>query len=130
MNAPLNAKHLANPTTSKVQGRTAPDHDVAQALSKRLARETRGEVLWSAADKGRYSTDASIYQITPVGVLVPKTLEDVRIALDICRELRVPIVPRGGGTSQCGQTVGVGLVIDYSKHINKIAAPDLVAQTV
>ena len=72
-------------------------------------------MLFSPADRGRYATDASIYQVMPVGVFVPRSSDDVKLALDICRDLRVPIVPRGGGTSQCGQTVGAGLVIDHSQ---------------
>ena len=69
-------------------------------LAARLRRETRGEVLFSRADRGRYATDASIYQIEPVGVLVPRTIEDVATAMTIARESEVPILPRGGGTSQ------------------------------
>ena len=130
MNAPLSAQQLGTQSDSPNFGLNAPDHDVAQLLGRRLRADTQGEVLWSAADKGRYSTDASIYQVMPVGVLVPKTLDDVRAALDICRDLQVPIVPRGGGTSQCGQTVGVGLVIDYSKYINKVSNIDVLRQTV
>ena len=87
-------------------------NEVAGKLASRLAQETQGEALFSSADRGRYATDASIYQQMPVGVFVPRTTADVKTALDICRDLHVPIVPRGGGTSQCGQTVGAGLVID------------------
>jgi len=84
------------------------------ALAARLRREIRGEVLFDAASRGRYSTDASIYQIEPVGVVVPQSEEDARIAIEIAVEQGVPILPRGGGTSQCGQTVGAALVIDNS----------------
>jgi FAD/FMN-containing dehydrogenase/Fe-S oxidoreductase len=100
-------------------------NEVAGLLAKRLRSDTRGEVLFSAADRGRYATDASIYQEMPVGVFVPRDEADVRVALDICRDLGVPIVPRGGGTSQCGQTVGAGLVIDHSKHMRKIMSVDV-----
>jgi FAD/FMN-containing dehydrogenase/Fe-S oxidoreductase len=99
------------------------------ALAARLAREIRGEVLFDAASRGRYSTDASIYQIEPVGVVVPQTEEDARIAIQIAAELGVPILPRGGGTSQCGQTVGAALVIDNSKYLNQIIAFDKDART-
>ncbi len=125
MNAPLSAKHLSRPSTE-----VPVDNDVAQLLGRRLKAETQAQVLWSAADRGRYATDASIYQVMPTGVLVPRSTQDVQVALDICRDLNVPIVPRGGGTSQCGQTVGVGLVIDFSKHINKIGQLDLKGGTV
>jgi FAD/FMN-containing dehydrogenase/Fe-S oxidoreductase len=89
-------------------------------LADRLRRETRGEVLFSAGDRGRYATDASIYQMEPIGVLVPRTAEDVAAAMAICREEGVPVLPRGGGTSQCGQTVNRALVIDCTKHLRRV----------
>ena len=101
-------------------------NEVAGRLAERLTSQTKGEVLFSAADRGRYATDASIYQAMPVGVFVPRSSADVTLALEICRDLGVPIVARGGGTSQCGQTVGAGLVIDYSKHVRHILALSLI----
>ncbi|MFN3565430.1 MAG: FAD-binding and (Fe-S)-binding domain-containing protein [Burkholderiaceae bacterium] len=99
-------------------------------LAHRLRRAVRGEVLFDAASRGRYSTDASIYQVEPIGVLIPRDEDDLRAALDICRELKVPILPRGGGSSQCGQTVGRALVIDCSKHLDRVIAFDKDAATV
>ena len=99
-------------------------------LATRLRSAVQGEVLFDRASRGRYSTDASIYQVEPVGVMIPKTQEDVRAAIDICRELRVPMLPRGAGSSQCGQTVGAALVIDHSKHLNSVVSFDKDAQTV
>src|SRR5687768_9549882 len=90
------------------------------ALAARLKREIRVEVLFDAASRGRYATDASIYQIEPVGVVVPETEEDATTALRIALEAGVPVLPRGAGTSQCGQTVGEALVIDVSKHLNRV----------
>jgi FAD/FMN-containing dehydrogenase/Fe-S oxidoreductase len=107
--------------------------DIAHALgglAQRLRREIRGEVLFDAGSRGRYSTDASIYQIEPLGVAVPRDEDDARIALQIAREAGVPVLPRGGGTSQCGQTVGAALVLDLSKHLNGIVAFDKEARTV
>ena len=95
-----------------------------RVLADRLKREIEGDVLFDAASRGRYSTDASIYQIEPVGVVVPKTLADVEIAHQMAREAGVPLLPRGGGTSQSGQTVGRALVIDYSKHVNRLLETD------
>lgn len=120
MNAPLplNVTQAATRETYETVARAS--NEVAGRLAARLATETRGEVLFSAADRGRYATDASIYQAMPVGVFVPREATDVRLAIDICRDLGVPIVPRGGGTSQCGQTVGAGLVIDHSKYMRNI----------
>ena len=85
--------------------------DTSVALAARLRAHTRGEVLFDAAARGRYATDASIYQVMPVGVFVPTDDADVRTAIQIARELTVPLLPRGAGTSQCGQTVGACLVI-------------------
>ena len=98
-------------------------------LQSRLRTQIQGEVLFDAASRGRYATDASIYQQMPVGVLVPKTAEDVATALAIARELKVPLLPRGGGTSQCGQTTGAALVIDFSKHLRRLLAFDKGAMT-
>ncbi|MBR0653832.1 FAD-binding protein [Roseomonas arctica] len=89
-------------------------------LANRLRAETEGEVLFSAADRGRYATDASIYQIEPLGVLVPRTTADVEAAMAICREGGIAVLPRGGGTSQCGQTVNQALVIDCTKYLRNV----------
>ncbi len=104
---------------------TQPLNEVCEALARRLRSDTQGEVLFDAASCGRYATDASIYQVMPVGVLVPKTERDVATAIDIARELKVPVLARGGGTSQCGQTVGAALVIDYSKHLRNVLEVDV-----
>jgi FAD/FMN-containing dehydrogenase/Fe-S oxidoreductase len=101
-----------------------------QELASRLRRGTTGEVLFDRASRGRYSTDASIYQVEPVGVFVPRTEDDVAQALAIAREARVPVLARGAGTSQCGQTVGAALVLDNSKYLNRVVAFDKDAMTV
>ena len=89
-------------------------------LAKRLRQETSGEVMTDSASRGRYATDASIYQAMPVAVFVPKTAEDIATAIQIAAELGVPVLPRGGGTSQCGQTTGAALVIDNTKYFRNI----------
>jgi FAD/FMN-containing dehydrogenase/Fe-S oxidoreductase len=98
-------------------------------LQDRLRRETQGEVMFDAASRGRYATDASIYQQMPLGVFVPSTPDDVATALAIARDLKVPLLPRGGGTSQCGQTTGAALVIDNTKHLRRLLAFDKEAMT-
>src|ERR1700752_351181 len=98
----------------------ATKHPVSHRLAERLRKELEGEVLFDAFSRGRYSTDASHYQIDPVGVVVPRTDDDVRAALAIAREEGGPLLPRGGATSQSGQTVGRALVIDFSKHLNRL----------
>ena len=90
------------------------------ALAARLRREIEGEVLFDAFTRGRYSTDASHYQIEPIGVVVPRNEQDIRRAIQIAADAGIPVLPRGAGTSQCGQTIGEALVIDVSKHLNQI----------
>ena len=93
-------------------------------LAQRLVKELRGEVLFDAASRGRYATDASIYQIEPLGVVVPAHVDDIFATIAIAREEGVPVLPRGGGTSQCGQTVGRCLVVDTSKHLRRMLSFD------
>ncbi len=100
------------------------------ALAARLKRELDGDVLFDACARGRYSTDASIYQIEPIGVVVPRTDEDIARAIRIAAEHGVPVLPRGGGTSQIGQTVGEALVVDTSKYLNNVIAFDAAARRV
>src|SRR3954470_23257366 len=109
---------------------TTPRPSADPPLATRLKREMRGEVLFDAASRGRYSTDASIYQIEPVGVVIPETPEDAVTAFRIAIDAGVPVLPRGAGTSQCGQTVGAALVIDVSKRLNRVLDFDKDARTV
>ena len=96
----------------------APDLSALQcALGSRLQSDR--------FSRGRYATDASIYQMVPHGVVVPETVDDVRVALDFARDTGLAVLPRGGGTSQCGQTVNHALVIDNTKHLNRILSLDV-----
>ena len=85
------------------------------AFASSLQRETSAEVLFDDFSRGLYSTDASIYQIMPLGVVVPKTEEDVRATLNIAYENGISVTMRGAGTSQCGQTVGEGIIVMLAK---------------
>ena len=98
-------------------------------LQERLTRELEGDVLFDAFSRGRYSTDASIYQIEPIGVVVPRHERDALRALEIAADAGVAILPRGAGTSQCGQAVGAALVIDNSRHLNRLIELDVAART-
>ena len=98
-------------------------------LAARLARETEAELLFALADRGRYATDASIYQVEPIGAIVPRTIADVAAALEIARDAGAPVLARGGGTSQCGQTVNRALVIDCSKYLRRVLHIDAAART-
>ena len=94
--------------------------DIPPIPLSELKNITNGEFYDDEFSKGRYSTDASIYQIEPLGVFIPKDKEDVLKAINFCLKNNISILPRGGGTSQCGQTVNKSLVIDNSKYFNKI----------
>jgi len=94
------------------------------ALADRLRRECDAEVLFDRASRGRYSTDASIYQVEPIGIVVPRTEDAARAAIAIAAEDGVPILPRGAGSSQCGQAVGAALVIDHTKYLRRILVVD------
>ncbi len=101
----------------------------ASSLQARLAREIEGDVLFDAFTRGRYSTDASIYQIEPIGVVVPRHERDALRALEIAADAGVAILPRGAGTSQCGQAVGAALIIDNSKYLKRILELDVAGRT-
>lgn len=106
-----------------------PHEAVNHRLAERLSLEIEGDVFADPFSRGRYATDASLYQITPAAVVVPKRADDVAAAMAIAREEGVPVLGRGGGTSQSGQTVGSGLVIDFTKHLNAIIETDFEART-
>lgn len=101
----------------------------ASSLERRLRADMTGDVLFDGFSRGRYATDASFYQIVPSGVVVPKTMDEALRALAIARDEGVKVTPRGGGTSQCGQTVNDGLVVDLSKHLNRILSLDVAGRT-
>jgi FAD/FMN-containing dehydrogenase/Fe-S oxidoreductase len=94
-------------------------------LEQRLRSNITGGVFFDAFNRGRYATDASFYQMMPTGVVIPRTMDEALRALAIARDEGVIVTPRGGGTSQCGQTVNNGLVIDVSRHLNKIISLDV-----
>jgi FAD/FMN-containing dehydrogenase/Fe-S oxidoreductase len=94
-------------------------------LERRLKAELSGDVQFDRFSRGRYATDASHYQIMPVGVVAPRTIEEAERAIGIARSEGVSVLARGGGTSQAGQTVGEGLVVDCSKYLTRILDLDL-----
>ncbi|WP_407179441.1 FAD-binding and (Fe-S)-binding domain-containing protein [Bradyrhizobium sp. STM 3562] len=98
-------------------------------LERRLRSEISGEVLFDRFSRGRYATDASFYQIMPAGVVVPRTMDEALRALSVARDAGRKVTPRGGGTSQCGQTINDGIVIDFSKYLNRIISLDLERHT-
>ncbi len=113
------------PTARGTSGGPAQDGP----LAARLRRELRGEVLFDAFSRGRYSTDTSIYQIEPLGVVVPRDENDVVAAVQIAADEGVPLLPRGAATSQSGQAVGAALVLDFTKYLTDVVAVDVERRT-
>ncbi|WP_152052352.1 FAD-binding and (Fe-S)-binding domain-containing protein [Tautonia marina] len=97
-----------------------PSPRVVNRLRDRLIDATRAEVRFDPGSRGLYATDASLYQIMPVGVIVPRTVDDVAATVRIAAEEGVPIVPRGGATSLSGQTIGTAIILDTSKYLTRI----------
>src|ERR1700750_1152409 len=94
-------------------------------LEEQLTRVMTGEVLFDRFSRGRYATDASFYQIMPAGVVVPRSVDEALAALAIVRADGRIVPPRGGGPSQCSQTVNDGIVVDFSKHLNRMLSLDV-----
>lgn len=99
------------------------------ALVAQLNRRIAGEIRFDPGTRATYSADASNYRQTPIGVVIPRSIEDIVETLDVCREHGLPILPRGGGTSQNGQCVNTAVVIDTSKYLNRVLEIDAVAMT-
>ena len=126
-NRPTQAAKL--PYARSENGRR-PDSDAAEALQDELRSRIKGEVRFDAVSRVLYSTDASNYQVEPVGVVIPASIDDVLATIEIARLHRVPLLPRGGGSSLAGQTVGAALVIDFSKALANVLSVDVEARTV
>jgi FAD/FMN-containing dehydrogenase/Fe-S oxidoreductase len=101
-----------------------------ETLARHLRRHLRGEVRFDPTSRRLWSTDASLYQIEPLGVVLPRSAEDVVATVQIAAEMRVPLTARGGGTSLSGQAIGPGIVLDCSKYLTAIVDYDATARTV
>src|SRR2546423_13615611 len=97
-----------------------PLETIVPGLERRLKAQLLGEARFDAFTRGRYATDASHYQIMPIGVVAPRSLKEVEYTIALAREEGVSVLPRGGGTSQSGQTVNSSLVIDCSKYLDHL----------
>ena len=106
-----------------------PIAETADLLAE-LKRDIQGEVRFDAYSRMLYSTDASLYQIQPIGVVLPKNADDMQAAMQIAARHGIPVLPRGGGSSLAGQAVGAALVIDTSKYMDRILGVDAEARTV
>ena len=96
------------------------NNQIKSDLENELKKNIQGEVRFDDVYRQMYSTDGSIYSMTPVGVTLPKNDDDVTAIIDICNKSNTAILPRGGGTSLSGQTVNSAVVIDFSKYMNNV----------
>jgi FAD/FMN-containing dehydrogenase/Fe-S oxidoreductase len=108
------------PRASSDGARQRDAADLAEVLARRIA----GEVRFDAGSRALYASDLSIYRQVPIGVVIPRSVTDVEITVDACRERGVPILGRGCGTSLCGQTCNVAVVLDFSKYMNRVLELD------
>src|SRR5919112_836034 len=123
----LQAKNRARPPDRRTERapsgriRTAytatPDLD-RQALAKELEAAIEGEVRFDDGSRALYATDSSNYRQVPIGVVIPKTREDVVKTVAICRKFNAPLLPRGGGTSLAGECCNTAVILDFSKYLN------------
>src|SRR5690242_11410138 len=93
-------------------------------LAKALGRRVAGEVRFDDGSRALYATDASNYRQVPIGVVVPRTIDDVVATVATCREYGAPVLSRGGGTSLAGECCNVAVVMDFSKHLNAVESID------
>ncbi len=130
---PKNRRTLSipsKPEPARPGGMSGREEIDVDGLYRELSREVEGEVRFDRASLALYATDSSNFRQVPVGVVIPRTLEDVVITHQICSRYRAPIVNRGGGTSLSGETVNFGVVMDHSKYLNHIGEPDVVHRMV
>lgn len=100
------------------------DLNALLTLRTRLSAETTAEIRFDAATRAIYGSEASNYRQLPIGVVIPRTIPDIITTVRLCKEAGLPILPRGAGTSMCGQSVNAAVVIDASKYLNAIHAID------
>lgn len=110
-------------------GRASTAHTTARGAETRtLAEELRervsGEVRFDDGDRALYATDASNYRQAPIGVVLPKSIEDIVATVEVCRRFGAPVLPRGGGTSLAGQCCNVAVVVDTSKYMHRVLEID------
>ena len=98
--------------------------DAAEHLAARLRQDIGGEVRFDGGSRALYATDGSIYRQVPIGVVVPRSIDDVVATVAACRDHDAPVLPRGGGTSLAGQCCNVAVAIDFSKYLDGIAGLD------
>src|SRR5213079_3628868 len=120
------------PTKPDPRAKTPPvateEVDV-RSLQHELRRSTEAEIRFTNGDRALYSTGGSNYRMLPIGVVIPRSVDDLIETVRVCREHRAPVLPRGGGTSLAGQCCNVAVVMDFSKYLNKVLDIDAGAKS-
>src|SRR5437764_1626538 len=96
----------------------------AEALASKLRRKIKGEVRFDRGSRALYATDGSNYRQPPIGVVIPRDVEDVQETLALCRKFAAPVLSRGGGTSLAGQCCNVAVLLDFSKYMHNLVEID------
>ncbi|HEX7002927.1 MAG TPA: FAD-linked oxidase C-terminal domain-containing protein [Trueperaceae bacterium] len=125
----MNSRPAAEPVGSS-SNPSANDDELIAAIERELDAAIEGEVRFDAKARSLYSTDASPYEIWPLGVVLPRSTNDIRTTLEVARRYGASVLPRGGGTSLAGQTVGRSIVVDVSKYLTEIIEFDEAGRTV
>ncbi|MEZ5815487.1 MAG: FAD-binding and (Fe-S)-binding domain-containing protein [Hyphomicrobiaceae bacterium] len=113
--------HLDKTASGRVKSAFDPvDEDRRERLSRKLGREIEGEVRFDTGSRALYATDASNYRQVPLGVVLPKSADDVERTMRLCSEEDVPVLPRGGGTSLAGEGCNVAVMLDFSKYLHGV----------
>lgn len=100
------------------------DLNTLLSLQRRLARTTDAEIRFDSGSRAAYASEASNYRQVPIGVVLPRTIEDVVSVMRACHDANVPVLTRGAGTSMCGQSINVAVIIDTSRHLTRIEKLD------
>ena len=110
------------PVIQRLESQPVPAQELLDALTQAIS--TR-EVRYDRVTRALYATDASVYQIVPLMVAFPATADDVAAAVRVCAQFGVPITARGGGTSQAGQPIGSGVILDCSKFFDRVCSKSI-----
>lgn len=108
---------------------SSPELNSLLQLRSRMQAQTQAELRFDAATRAAYASEASNYRQPPLGVVIPKTIDEMVEAVRLCGELSIPILPRGAGTSMCGQSVNAAVCIDHSKYLNAVEEIDPIHRT-
>src|ERR1700720_1727290 len=108
---------------------STPTTESLRELENQLSKRLPGQAHFDPLSRVLYSSDASTHQIEPLGVVFPRSADDLCAAVECAAALKIPVLPRGAGTGLAGQTIGAALIIDCARHLNRVLAIDPEALT-